>query len=120
QRCLTSGNHPHAALQASFSSGPGIFGSIISTVNTGPVGTATSRQMQFMLRLLSNSISSQVEFRKIRIGSHLDAPARLCTQTELWQTGNCFVMLGGLNEGENDEASSRSHADRPVLRVHVV
>ncbi|PYY13020.1 MAG: hypothetical protein DMG60_22740 [Acidobacteria bacterium] len=54
--------------------------------------------MQFMLRLLSNSISSQIEFRKIRIGSHVDAPARLCTQTELWQTGNCFVMLGGLNE----------------------
>lgn len=44
-------NHPqYAAPQADFSSGPGIFGSIISTVNTGPVGTGTPRQMQFLLR----------------------------------------------------------------------
>jgi len=44
-------NHPqYAAPQADLSSGPGIFGSIISTVNTGPVGTGTPRQMQFLLR----------------------------------------------------------------------
>ena len=28
----------------------GILGSIISTVNSGPVGTATRRQIQFLLR----------------------------------------------------------------------
>jgi hypothetical protein len=27
------------------------FGQILNTVNTGPVGTGTSRQLQFMLRL---------------------------------------------------------------------
>jgi hypothetical protein len=44
-------NHPqYASPQANLSSGPGIFGSIISTVNTGPVGTGTPRQMQFVLR----------------------------------------------------------------------
>ncbi|HWC20228.1 MAG TPA: hypothetical protein VG498_24650, partial [Terriglobales bacterium] len=44
-------NHPqYAAPQADLSSGAGIFGSIISTVNTGPVGTGTPRQMQFLLR----------------------------------------------------------------------
>jgi len=44
-------NHPqYAAPQANLSSGPGIFGSIISTVNTGPVGTGTPRQMQFLFR----------------------------------------------------------------------
>jgi hypothetical protein len=44
-------NHPqYAAPQADFSSGPGIFASILSTVNTGPVGTGTPRQMQFLLR----------------------------------------------------------------------
>ena len=44
-------NHPqYASPQANLSSGPAIFGSIISTVNTGPVGTGTPRQMQFLLR----------------------------------------------------------------------
>jgi len=44
-------NHPqYAAPQADLSAGPGIFGSIISTMNTGPVGTGTPRQMQFLLR----------------------------------------------------------------------
>lgn len=44
-------NHPqYAAPQADVSLGPGIFGSIISTLNTGPVGTGTPRQMQFLLR----------------------------------------------------------------------
>ena len=45
-------NHPQYGLpQADFSAGPGVFGSIISSVNTGPVGTGTPRQIQFMLRL---------------------------------------------------------------------
>lgn len=44
-------NHPqYGQPQSDFSAGPGIFGSIISTVNTGPVGTGTPRQMQFALR----------------------------------------------------------------------
>ena len=44
-------NHPqYGAPQANLSSGLGIFGSIISTVNTGPVGTGTPRQMQFLFR----------------------------------------------------------------------
>jgi hypothetical protein len=44
-------NHPqYAAPQADFSSGPGVFGSIISTVNSGPVGTGTPRQIQLLLR----------------------------------------------------------------------
>jgi hypothetical protein len=44
-------NHPQYGLpQSDLSAGPGIFGSIISTVNTGPVGTGTPRQMQFALR----------------------------------------------------------------------
>ena len=46
-------NHPqYGAPLADFSAGPGIFGSIISTVNTGPVGTGTPRQMQFALKLM--------------------------------------------------------------------
>jgi hypothetical protein len=45
-------NHPQYGLpQADFSAGPGVFGSIISSVNTGPVGTGTPRQIQFMLRV---------------------------------------------------------------------
>jgi hypothetical protein len=45
-------NHPQYGLpQANFSSAPGVFGSIISTVNSGPVGTGTPRQLQFALRL---------------------------------------------------------------------
>ena len=45
-------NHPqYGQPQADFSAGPGIFGSIISSVNSGPVGTGTPRQIQFMLRL---------------------------------------------------------------------
>ncbi len=44
-------NHPqYGAPQADFSAGAGVFGSIISTVNTGPVGTGTPRQLQFALR----------------------------------------------------------------------
>jgi hypothetical protein len=44
-------NHPQYGLpQADLSSGPGVFGSVISTVNSGPVGTGTPRQMQFMVR----------------------------------------------------------------------
>ncbi len=44
-------NHPQYGIpQANISAGP-VFGSIISTVNTGPVGTGTPRQMQFALRL---------------------------------------------------------------------
>ena len=44
-------NHPQYGLpQSDFSAGPGVFGSIISTVNTGPVGTGTPRQIQFMLK----------------------------------------------------------------------
>jgi hypothetical protein len=45
-------NHPQFGQpQPDFSAGPGVFGSIITTVNTGPVGTGTPRQLQFMLRL---------------------------------------------------------------------
>jgi hypothetical protein len=45
-------NHPQYGLpQANFSAGPGVFGSIISSVNAGPVGTGTPRQIQFMLRV---------------------------------------------------------------------
>jgi hypothetical protein len=45
-------NHPqYGQPQADFSAGAGVFGSIISTLNIGPVGTGTPRQMQFMLRL---------------------------------------------------------------------
>jgi Carboxypeptidase regulatory-like domain/TonB dependent receptor len=45
-------NHPqYGQPQSDFSAGPGVFGSIISTVNTGPVGTGTPRQIQFALRL---------------------------------------------------------------------
>jgi hypothetical protein len=45
-------NHPQFGQpQADFSAGPGVFGSIITTLNTGPVGTGTPRQLQFMLRL---------------------------------------------------------------------
>jgi hypothetical protein len=50
-------NHPqYGQPRPDFSLGapsPGVagFGSIISTLNTGPVGTGTPRQMQFMLRL---------------------------------------------------------------------
>jgi hypothetical protein len=44
-------NHPqYGPPQADLSAGPGVFGSIISTVNTGPVGTGTPRQLQFALR----------------------------------------------------------------------
>jgi len=45
-------NHPQYGLpQSDLSAGPGEFGAIISTVNTGPVGTGTPRQIQFALRL---------------------------------------------------------------------
>jgi hypothetical protein len=45
-------NHPqHGQPQSDFSAGPGVFGSIISTLNIGPVGTGTPRQLQFMLRM---------------------------------------------------------------------
>ena len=45
-------NHPqYGPPQADFSAGPGVFGSILSTVNTGPVGTGTPRQIQFGLRI---------------------------------------------------------------------
>ena len=45
-------NHPQYGLpQADFSAGPGVFGSIISSVNSGPVGTGTPRQIQFLLRV---------------------------------------------------------------------
>jgi len=44
-------NHPqYGQPQSDFSAGPGIFGGIISSVNNGPVGTGTPRQIQFMLR----------------------------------------------------------------------
>jgi hypothetical protein len=44
-------NHPqYGQPQADFSAGPGLFGNIITTVNTSPVGTGTPRQLQFMLR----------------------------------------------------------------------
>jgi len=45
-------NHPQYGVPLSnLSAGPGVFGSIISTVNSGPVGTGTPRQIQFALRL---------------------------------------------------------------------
>jgi hypothetical protein len=45
-------NHPQYGLpQADLSAGPGVFGSIISSVNSGPVGTGTPRQIQFMLKI---------------------------------------------------------------------
>jgi hypothetical protein len=45
-------NHPQYGLpQADLSAGPGVFGSIISSLNSGPVGTGTPRQIQFMLRM---------------------------------------------------------------------
>jgi len=45
-------NHPQYGLpQANLTAGPGVFGSIISTVNSGPVGTGTPRQIQFMLKM---------------------------------------------------------------------
>jgi len=44
-------NHPQYGLpQADFSAGPGVFGNIITTLNTGPVGTGTPRQIQFVLK----------------------------------------------------------------------
>jgi hypothetical protein len=44
-------NHPqYGQPQSDFSAGPGVFGSIITTVNTGPVGTGTPREVQFALR----------------------------------------------------------------------
>ena len=50
--CFNIFNHPQYGLpQSDLSAGPGVFGSIISSVNTGPVGTGTPRQMQFMLRV---------------------------------------------------------------------
>jgi hypothetical protein len=50
--CFNIFNHPQYGLpQSDFSAGPGVFGSIITTVNTGPVGTGTPRQVQFVLRL---------------------------------------------------------------------
>jgi hypothetical protein len=50
--CFNIFNHPqYGTPQADFSAGPGVFGTILSTVNTGPVGTGTPRQMQFMLRI---------------------------------------------------------------------
>lgn len=45
-------NHPeYGPPQSDFSAGPGNFGAILSTLNTGPVGTGTPRQVQFMLRM---------------------------------------------------------------------
>jgi hypothetical protein len=47
-------NHPqYGQPQSDFSVAPGAagFGSIITTVNTGPVGTGTPREAQFMLRV---------------------------------------------------------------------
>lgn len=45
-------NHPEYGVpQADFSAGPGNFGAILTTLNTGPVGTGTPRQIQLMLRL---------------------------------------------------------------------
>jgi hypothetical protein len=49
--CFNLFNHPqYGQPQSDFSEGPGVFGGIISTLNTGPVGTGTPRQMQFALR----------------------------------------------------------------------
>jgi hypothetical protein len=45
-------NHPqYGAPQADISAGPGAFGKILTTVNTGPVGAGTPRQLQFMARM---------------------------------------------------------------------
>jgi hypothetical protein len=44
-------NAQYGAPQSDFSAGPGNFGAILSTVNTGPVGSGTPRQIQLMLRL---------------------------------------------------------------------
>jgi len=45
-------NHPqYGQPQSDFSAGAGVFGRIISTVNTGPVGTGTPRQIQFALKV---------------------------------------------------------------------
>jgi hypothetical protein len=45
-------NHPQYGLpQADFSSGPGVFGSITATLNAGPVGSGTPREIQFAARL---------------------------------------------------------------------
>ena len=45
-------NHPqYGQPQSDFSAGPGVFGAIISPLNTSPVGTGTPRQVQFALRL---------------------------------------------------------------------
>ena len=45
-------NHPqYGQPQSDFSAGPGVFGSMISSLNTSPVGTGTPRQVQFALRL---------------------------------------------------------------------
>ena len=41
----------YGAPSSDFSAGPENFGAILSTVNTGPVGSGTPRQIQFMLRL---------------------------------------------------------------------
>jgi hypothetical protein len=38
------------APQSDFSAGPN-FGKVLSTVNTGPVGTGTPRQLQFTLKV---------------------------------------------------------------------
>jgi hypothetical protein len=46
-------NHPQYGFpQADLSAGTGVFGSIISSLNSGPIGTGTPRQMQFMLRMV--------------------------------------------------------------------
>jgi hypothetical protein len=45
-------NHPqYGQPQSDISSGPGVFGSILTSVNTGPIGTGTPRQMQLGLKL---------------------------------------------------------------------
>jgi len=45
-------NHPQYGMpQSDFSAGAGVFGNIISTVNTSPVGTGTPRQIQFAFKL---------------------------------------------------------------------
>ena len=49
-------NHPQYGLPQSdispyLNNGvPGVFGNIVTTVNTGPVGTGTPRQIQFALK----------------------------------------------------------------------
>jgi hypothetical protein len=45
-------NHPQYGLpQSDFSAGPGVFGSITSTANAGPVGSGTPREVQFAVRI---------------------------------------------------------------------